>query len=245
MLSVNTRIIPHGPTIDQPSNRPPPNCEHTCSGEKLEMIGSISVQVCYEDKQEELPLLVVRGTGASLLGRNWQEIHQLQQIPALQETLKRYAEVFENELGEIKGMEARIDVNPQALAHFCKARPVPFALKHKVEAELDRLLKEGIVEAVKSAGWAAPIVPVVKSDGSVRICGDYRMTVNQASRLDSYPLPRVDELFATLEGGKTFSKLDLQHAYLQLPLEMNIQTVHNNQCFFSGPLGGEISPPKF
>ena len=84
-------------------------------------------------------------------------------------------------------MEARIDVNPQARAHFCKARPVPFALKHKVEAELDRLLKEGIVEAVKSAGWAAPIVAVVKSDGSVRICGDYRMTVNQASRLDSYP----------------------------------------------------------
>ena len=112
-------------------------------------------------------------------------------------------------------------INPQAKPHFCKARPVPFALKHKVEAELDRLLKEGIVEAVKSAGWAAPIVAVVKSDGSVRICGDYRMTVNQASRLDSYPLPRVDELFATLEGGKTFSKLDLQHAYLQLPLETN------------------------
>ena len=34
------------------------------------------------------------------------------------------------------------------------------------------------------------------------------MTVNQASRLDSYPLPRVDELFATLAEGKTFSKLD-------------------------------------
>ena len=47
------------------------------------------------------------------------------------------------------------------------------------------------------------------------------MTVNQASRLDLYPLPRVDELFATLVGGKTFSKLDLQHAYLQLPLETN------------------------
>ena len=47
------------------------------------------------------------------------------------------------------------------------------------------------------------------------------MTVNQASRLDSYPLPRVEELFATLAGGKTFSKLDLQHAYLQLPLETN------------------------
>ena len=43
------------------------------------------------------------------------------------------------------------------------------------------------------------------------------MTVNQASRLDSYPLPKVDELFATLAGGTVFSKLDLQHAYLQLP----------------------------
>ena len=126
------------------------------------MIGSISVQVCYEDQQEELPLLVVRCTGAILLGQNWQEIHQLQQIPALQETLKSYAEVFENELGEIKGMEARIDVNPQAWPRFCKARPVPFAIKHKVEAELDRLLKEGIVEAVKSAEWAAPTVPVLK-----------------------------------------------------------------------------------
>ena len=99
-----------------------------------------------------------------------------------------------------------------------QARPVPFALKHKVEAEFDRLQKEGIVEAVQSA---APIVPVVKSDGSVRICGDYRLTVNQASRVDSYPLPRVDELFATLVARKTFSKLDLQHAYLQLLLETN------------------------
>ena len=80
----------------------------------------------------------------------------------------------------------------------------PFALKDKVEAELERLEREGIIEPVQSAEWAAPIVPVVKDDGSVRICGDYRMTVNQASRLDSYPLPKVDELFATFAGRKVF-----------------------------------------
>ena len=103
---------------NRPALQPSLTKLRTYSGEELEVIGSISVQVCYEDQQEELPLLVVRGTAASLLGRNWlqkirldwQEIHQLQQIPALQETLKRYAEVFENELGEIKGREARIDV---------------------------------------------------------------------------------------------------------------------------------------
>ena len=148
-------------------------------------------------------------------------------------------------------MEARIDVNPQAQPRFCKARPVPFALKHKVEAELDRLHKEGIVEAVQSAEWAAPIVPVVKSDGSVRICGDYRLTVNQASRLDSYPHPRVDELFATLAGGKTFSKLDLQHAYLQLPLETNSKqytTINTHRGLFQYdrlPFGVSSAPGIF
>ena len=91
---------------DRPALQPSSTKLRTYSGEELEVIGNISVQVRYEDQQEELPLLVVRGTGASLLGRNWQEIHQLQQIPALQEILKRYTEVFENELGELKGMEA-------------------------------------------------------------------------------------------------------------------------------------------
>ena len=67
--------------------------------------------------------------------------------------------------------------------------------------------------------WAAPIVPVLKLDGTIRICGDYKITVNKAAKSDVYPLPRVEDLFATLAGGKTFTKLDLAHAYQQIPLE--------------------------
>ena len=62
-------------------------------------------------------------------------------------------------------------------------------------------------------------MPVVKKDGSVRICGDYRLTVNREAKPDTYPLPRVDDIFASLSGGKTFSKLDLANAYQQIPLE--------------------------
>ena len=69
------------------------------------------------------------------------------------------------------------------------------------------------------ADWAAPIVPVVKTDGSVRLCGDYKVTVNQVAKLDKYPIPRIDDLFSSLEGGKTFSKLDLAHVYQQIPLD--------------------------
>ena len=71
---------------------------------------------------------------------------------------------------------------------------------------------------MKFAKWAASIVPVVKRDGTVRICGDYKLTINQVSSADPYPLPRIEDLFASLSGGKQFSKLDLSHAYQQLVL---------------------------
>ena len=88
-------------------------------------------------------------------------------------------------------------------------------MKEKVEAELDRLHQQGIIEPVQFLDWAAPIVPILKQDGSVRICGDYKLTVNAVAKLDTYPLPRIDDLFTSLSGGKYFSKLDLAQAYLQ------------------------------
>ena len=97
---------------------------------------------------------------------------------------------------------------------------MPYAVWDKVEKELALLQEEGTIEAVEVSDWAAPIVAVIKSDKStVRICGDFRVTVNPVSKLDSYPLPRVDDLFAILEGGQKFTKLDLSQAYQQLPLD--------------------------
>ena len=70
----------------------------------------------------------------------------------------------------------------------------------------------GVITQVQFADWAAPIVPVIKNDGSVRICGDYKVTINQATNVDSYSLPKIDDLLASLGPGKIFSKLDLAHA---------------------------------
>ena len=46
-------------------------------------------------------------------------------------------------------------------------------------------------------------------NGAVRICGDYKVTVNQAGLTGSYPVPRVEELLASLSRGKLFLKLDM------------------------------------
>ena len=91
-----------------------------------------------------------------------------------------------------------------------------------MEKELEHSVRLGIIEPIQLVEWAAPIVPVLKADKkSVRICGDFKMTVNSASKLDTYPIPKVDDLFARLTGGICFSKLDLSQAYQQLELEEN------------------------
>ena len=97
---------------------------------------------------------------------------------------------------------------------------MPYAMRAMVEEELDRVVQLKILEPVQFADWAAPIVPVLKSDKkSLRICGDFKMTVNSASKLDAYPIPKIEDLFARLSGGICFSKLDLSQAYQQLELE--------------------------
>ncbi len=87
--------------------------------------------------------------------------------------------------------------------------PYYYALCKKVEDELNRLQDLKIIEPVQFSDWAAPIIPVLKNDGTVRICGDYKITINKAAKLDKYPIPRIEDLFAKLAGGKSFTKLDL------------------------------------
>ena len=128
--------------------------------------------------------------------------------------LRRHPEVLKGELGTMKGYQAKIYVDPAVKPRFCKARSVPYSMRSLVEDELDRLVQQGIIEPVQFADWAALIVPVLKSDKkSVRICGNFKMTVNQASKLDRYPIPKIEDLFSKLSGGMTFSKLDMSQAY--------------------------------
>ena len=120
----------------------------------------------------------------------------------------------------MKNFKAKIFVDPSVPLRFCKARPVPYAMKPLVEAELDRLVADGILPPVQHADWAAPIVLVMKADKrSVRICGDFKQTVNKASPLDKYPIPKIEDLFSKLAGGQKFTKFDMSQAYQQLCLD--------------------------
>ena len=86
---------------------------------------------------------------------------------------------------------------------------------------------------------------------NIRICGDYKVTINQASRMDYYPLPRVDDLFAALSGGTIFSKLDLSHAYQQILLDddsKKFTTINTHKGLFQYqrlPFGISTAPALF
>ncbi|XP_052244615.1 uncharacterized protein K02A2.6-like [Dreissena polymorpha] len=109
-------------------------------------------------------------------------------------------------------------------------------MKPKKESELDSLERQGISSKVNTSRWATPIVPVLKSNGQdVRICGDFKVTVNQALKVDKYPLPRIEDIFANLSHGQKYSKLDLRQAYLQLEVDdasKELLTINTHQGLY-------------
>ena len=103
--------------------------------------------------------------------------------------------MFKDELGTLKGIKAKLHVDPHTKPWFYKACTVPFVLREKVEQELERLEKQNIITPVMFSEWAGPVVLVEKRDGSVRIYGDYKLTVNRVTKTEVYPIPKIKEMF--------------------------------------------------
>ena len=234
----------------------------TYTGEPIRVAGHLDVKVQYGSQSCTLPLVVVAGKGPTLLGRDWLQCIQLDWktigLTALDEgqakvqsLLHRYKEVFDESLGTMRHFTAKLHVRPGAKPVFCKPRTVPFALKESLGKELDRLEEQGILRRVSHSDWAAPVVPVPKADGSLRLCGDYKVTVNSSLEVDQYPLPKPDDLFSSLAGGQRFSKLDLSQAYQQMRMEEDSQhflTLNTHQGLYQYtrlPFGIASAPAIF
>ncbi|XP_037518699.1 uncharacterized protein K02A2.6-like [Rhipicephalus sanguineus] len=171
------------------------------SGELSQVQGQAQVSVRFGNREATLPLYLTKGSSPTLLGRNWicalgvrlpegQEaaLHGVQDIPSL---LTDFQSLFQPGVGTFAGTTAGIHVPEGVRPRFFKPRPLPFALKDGVTQELQRLQREGILVPVKTAEWAAPIVPV----------------------------PKRDDLESALSGGQKFTKLDLRDAYQYLVLQ--------------------------
>lgn len=205
---------------------------------KIEHEGVIKgLNVVFQNKQAQLDLVVMTRPGPTLIGRQWLQALGLwpltftpnkpqnnvyhidaKTIPDI--LARKFPVLFGPGVGCYNKGELKLVLRENAQPVAMRARKLPFALMSKVEGELDRLQSSGHLEKVDVSEWATPIVPIIKKDGSVRVCGNFKITVNPQLVLDRHPLPLIDEIFAALSNGDTFTQIDLKHAYMQIPIDV-------------------------
>lgn len=163
-----------------------------------------------------------------LFGRSWLRVFPLNwvnifrvmpiQPPKLKalQVLQSYPKLFQEGAGKLEGISVRLPLASNATPIFHKARMVPYALFPAVEEEIKRLVTAGYMESVSHSNWATPIVPVIKKNGKVRLCGDYKVTVNKFLQMEHYPPRKIEDICNKLRGGQKYSKIDVNEAYLHV-----------------------------
>jgi hypothetical protein len=86
-----------------------------------------------------------------------------------------------------------------------------------IKEEIERMLESNIIQPSESP-WASPVVLVRKKNGKLRFCVDYRR-LNNVTKKDAYPLPRIQEMLNALSGSQWFSTLDLASGYWQVMMD--------------------------
>ena len=125
----------------------------------------------------------------------------------LKSILTSYVDVFaltNSELGTTQLVTHSIDTGNHSPIKQPLQR-TPFAFRATVDRLVQEMVDQRVVELSKSL-WASPIVLVQKCDGGIRFCVDYRK-LNRATKLDKFPLPRIDDTLDCLTGSHHFSTL--------------------------------------
>jgi hypothetical protein len=112
------------------------------------------------------------------------------------------------------------DAFPEELPGMPPIYKTPYTMATPKLAELKEhimeLLEKGFIHP-SSSPWGAPVIFVLKKDGTQRLCVDY-LALNEVTVKNKYPLPRIDDLFDQVYGACEFSKIDLRSGYHQLKI---------------------------
>lgn len=229
-----------------------------------------NLKVGLNNKEKKLSCLVLKGEGPPLIGRQWlaefgawpltlttgnvtgNKTNRLLRIDAnvvREKILGEFSVLFGNTPGLYNKREIQLHIKENTKPIALAARHVPYALKSKVDNEISRLIQLGHLAKVEASEWATPIVPVLKSNGEVRICGDLKLTINQYLKVTKTPFPRINDIFNVLQRGSRYSQLDLPHAYMQIPVDKGSQelltiTTHVGLFRYTKMTEGTASAPS-
>ena len=103
--------------------------------------------------------------------------------------MNEFPDVTRKGLGLLKGMKVEVGLKEGAAPKFCKSRPIHFALRERVKQVMQKQVEDGEMEPVEKSDWAAPIMVVKIKDGGLRVCANFRVTINPYLKMKTYPLP--------------------------------------------------------
>ena len=145
------------------------------------------------------------------------------QLASLRDLVVEYSDVFALDMSEL-GLTDLVSHTINTGDNPPIRQPVrrtPFALRKKMEELVQNMMEQGVIQHSNSP-WASPVVLVGKKDGSYRFCVDYRR-LNSVTKMDVFPLPRVDDTLDMLSQTQYFSTLDLAAGYWQVQMDNNSQ----------------------
>jgi hypothetical protein len=160
------------------------------------------------------PMVTAKGV-ANCAKVNQLDVNQGSEVPVLNE----FPDVFPDELPGMPpdwDIEFVIELKPGTTPIY--KTPYRMATLELVELKehIKELLEKWFIHP-SSSPWGAPVIFVLKKDGTQRLCMDYR-ALNGVTIKNKYPLPRIDDMFDQLHGVCVFSKIDLRSGYHQLKI---------------------------
>jgi hypothetical protein len=138
----------------------------------------------------------------------------------LQGIIDKHSKVFEyipKGLPPTRNHDHAIHLIPVSIPPNIRSYRYPYAQKSEIERMIDEMLEAGIIIPSQSS-YSAPVVMVLKKDGSWHMCPDYR-ELNKITSKDKFQIPVIDELLDELHGPIYFTKLDLRSGYHQIRMK--------------------------
>ena len=223
------------------------------TGHSLPVVGSCTLRLFIDHSHVVSCQFLVINSGPPILG--------LKAISALKISLSFVVETKDTQVRNLilrcseatGGMtidKVHLEVSGDPI--FMKRRVLPFGLREPVRKVLKSLCERGILCPVAASKWATAIVTPLKADGMTpRICGDYRLTLNTRLLQRTCTTEEPEDVLQRLAGSVCFSKIDLQDAYLQIPLDdasSELTTINTPFGLFRYkflPFGLSVSPAIF
>nr|CAH7764203.1 unnamed protein product [Callosobruchus chinensis] len=182
----------------------------------LLLLGSFEAKFTVANKETNAKFYVVKNGQADLLGKETAIKLGVLQIGL--NILEIKEESSKTPFPKMKGISIDIPIDNNVLPVIQPLRRILVPLEEKVDKQLNKLLQSDIIEPVDGhSEWISPIVPILKSDGEVRICVDMRRA-NRAILRENHPLPTMNTFLPKLRKARFFSKLDVKQAFHQIEI---------------------------